>query len=480
MVYETMRGIPETQIQGVLDGYPHKNTVRQERFARLKQKVDQLKRSTRYALRAIPLLALLAALPVAAVSSFRDEVLDPDTAGSSLATSAELANHVDMWTRNQNILTLICTPSDREQNITMQRVREQFEGTSTAPYPMKDFIAKVTMGQMHTDTVRYLEGRSSQTYAEMMRGSYRQAERCITEINGPDAPDEGIIALYVPGISGGYDGLASRYQMIDPDTGEKRDYALIYISEAYFTSTIPHELLHALLFADHEMDYRGRPYESAWAPTGMGALNGAMAAVLEYNGLLPEEERVTVPYSHDSPELQFTMEGLYASNNDPNAIRMLEITDVPWEVIGRMLQLEDTDFPDDTSFSIIVERRTKEPGTIDEYSPDEGFVVTIAETYYTYRFPRYYRLYFPRRDVINPLREAWKPSMKFTVPAGDIALNEAGRPELSVCFHHDTAEANVAHIPANVTVLFDGTCQQSEQYPFQEYLPLVVQNGATR
>ncbi len=475
MVFETVRGIPETQ----------KKEVRQERFTRLKQNLEQLKRSTRHALRAIPLLALLAALPVAAISSFTDETLDPDSPGISLPTGAngqsgslELAARVDMWLRNQNILTIICTPSDREQNITLDQVRQQFEGTSSAPYPMKHFVAKVTMGQMRTDTVRYLEGRSSQTYEEMTRGSYRQAERCITEIHGPDAPDEGIIALYVPGISGGYDGLASRYQATDPDTGEQRDYALIYISEAYFTSTIPHELLHALLFADHEMDYRGRAYESSWSPTGVGAYNGAMAAVLEYNGLLPEEERVTVPYSHDSPELQFMMEGLYASENDPNAIRMLEITDVPWEVIGRMLQLEDTDFPDDTSFSVIVERRTKEPGTIDEYSPDEGFVVTIAETYYTYRFPRYYKLYFPRRDVINPLRQAWKPSMKFTVPAGDIALNEAGKPEFSICFHHDDAEANVADIPANVTVVFDGTCQQSEAYPYRIFLPMLVQGAS--
>jgi hypothetical protein len=459
-----------------------KKEVRQERFARLKQNIEQLKRSARFAARAIPLLALLAALPVAAISSFRDEVPDPNAPDISLSTgeaglsNAQLAARVEMWRRNQNILTIICTPSDREQNITLDRVRDQFEGTSTAPYPMKDFIAKVSMGQLHTDSVRYLEGRSSQTYAEMMDGSYRQAERCITEINGPDAPDEGIIALYVPGIRGGYDGLASRYQAIDPDTGEQRDYALIYVSQAYFTSTIPHELVHALFFADHERDYRGRPYETTWAPTGMGSYNGAMAAVLEYNGLLPEEERVTVPYSHDSPELQFMMEGLYAPENDPNAIRMLEITDVPWEVIERMLQLEDADFPDDTSFSVIVERRVKELDTIDQHSPDEGFVVTIAETYYTYRFPKYYRLYFPRRDIINPLREAWKPSMRFTVPSGEPALNEEGKPELSVCFHHDRAEANVANIPANVTVLFDGECQQSERYPFQQYLPK-VSNG---
>lgn len=469
MISERLHRAPEGAMQ--------QTEIRQERFARLKRQVEQLKRSARFASRAIPLLALLAALPVAAISSFTDEVPDPNAPDFALS-SGELAAQVDMWRRNQNILTLICTPADREQNITLERVQEQFEGTSTAPYPMQDFIAQVTMGNMRTDTVRYLEGRSPQTYAEMMAGSYRQAEHCIDAIHGPDAPEEGIIALYVPGISGGYDGLASRYQMIDPDTGEQRNYALIYISQAYFTSTIPHELLHALLFADHEMDYRGRPYESSWAPTGMGSYNGAMAAVLEYNGFLPDDERVTVPYSHDSPELQFMMEGLYTSENDPNAIRMLEITDVPWEVIGRMLQLDDTDFPDDTSFSVIIERRVKEPGTIDEYSPDEGFVVTIAETYYTRRFPKYYKLYFPRRDVINPLREAWKPSMQFTMPSGDPELNQAGRPEFSICFHHDSAEANVANIPANVTVLFDGECQQSERYPYRQYLP-EVHNGAT-
>jgi hypothetical protein len=409
--------------------------------------------------RLLAFLILALAFQLAALSPS-----DPEAA-------AQAAVYRTMLQENQNVLAIACTPFDREPNIDIARMAEHWQdpqNTSAAPYPMRDFLGMATNGALHTDTVRYEEVTAPVTYKDMQATFTNPVEQCIDALPGDELPDEGLIALYMPVLKNGWDGSFLRHPVRDEETGEIREYGVITIANGYFVSTIPHELTHLVFSADHERDYRGNEYRTPWSPTGYGgaAYGGPMAAVMEMNGYLPADERLRVPYAGIADDESFRLESLFSPTDDPEAVRMVEIEGVPQEVVDRLLDIDP--LPYRVTWSLIIEKRDRIPGTIDEYAPDSGYVVTLGAARETYRIPRYFQLYFPPPGGINPLTQAWQSRQKFAVP-GDpaIAVDGAAPPELSLCFRGALSPGD------NVALSIGKDCQVGSGAPYETSLPIV-------